>query len=146
MNEDIEVEEDIHVIEKDLRREENPPPRVNQPKLRDFNANAYGWNQYRLNPIGMDVTSSIVLPPLLGDAKFTKSSGLLQMLKKLCPIHRATIRGSPPSSPKCCLLMQKCHGDINMSIDAVVLRVFPLSLIGNVALWLCELPPGTITS
>lgn len=95
VNEDVMVGEEMN-INDDMGREENPPPRDDRPQLRDFNENTYGWNQYRLNPMPIDVTGVIVLPQLPADAKFSLSNGLLQMLQ-----NHGLFIGLPSEDPHC---------------------------------------------
>ncbi|MCF7184085.1 retrotransposon gag domain-containing protein, partial [Corynebacterium parakroppenstedtii] len=102
--------------------------------------------QYRLNHMAMDVTDAIVLPPLPADTKFTVSSELLQMLQ-----NRGLFTGLPSEDPhhhlqNVVFVCKSVMGTQNLSLDVVGLRVFPLSLTSNTAVWLFELPPGTITS
>jgi len=160
---DIREHEDM---EDDGMDNENPPPRNHIPRPREYNEeeyeqrqpgndrqrqrgyndDAYGWNQYRLNPMAMDVTGSIVLPPLPPDTKFALTSGLLQMLN-----NRGLFAGLASEDPhrhlqNVVFVCKSAMGTPNISMDAIGLRVFPLSLTGNAAVWLSELPPGMITS
>ena len=87
-----------------------------------------------------DSDGPLVLPPLPTGHTFVVTSILTQMLTA-----RALFSGLPYKGPhahiaKVRAVCKICVGRPDLDLDVIGLRVFPLSLTGEVAMWFTELP------
>ena len=82
----------------------------------------------------------LVLPPLPPGHTFVVTSSLMQMLTA-----RGLFSGLPSEDPhahiaKVRVVCKSCVGRLDLDLDVIGIRVFPLSLTGEAAMWFIELP------
>ena len=91
-----------------------------------------------------DSDGPLVLPPLPTGHTFVVTSSLMQMLTA-----RGLFSGLPSEDPHAHIanvraVCKSCVGRPNLDLYVISLRVFPLSLIGEAAMWFTELPYNSI--
>ena len=91
-----------------------------------------------------DSDGPLVLPPLPTGHTFVVTSSLMQML-----FARGLFSGLPLEDPhshivKVRAVCKSCVGRPDLDLDVIGLRVFPLSLTGEAAIWFTELPYNSI--
>ena len=101
-------------------------------------------DNYRGNIDIADSDGPIVLPPLPPGHTFVVTSSLMQMLTA-----RGLFSGSPSEDPhahlaKLRVVCKSCVGRPDLDMNVIGLRVFPLSLTGDAAVWFTELPYNSI--
>src|SRR5688572_24735359 len=117
-----------------------------QPLHQGLNQQQIARNIHGVDDDTMGSTGAILLPPLPPGSKFCITSGLIQMLHS-----RGLFSGLASEDPHNHLInvayvRKSGVGDPNLTIDVIGLRVFPISLAGNAAVWLSELPYNSITT
>lgn len=111
---------------------------VNPPQAQQAVGN--GWNLYRRDPKAVDVTRAIMLPPIPKDTKFVIYSGFLYILQHRGLFSSLPIKDLHKHLHNVIFVCKSMMGNKNLSMDVPGLRVFPLSLTGEVTVWLSELP------
>ncbi|WMV58653.1 hypothetical protein MTR67_052038 [Solanum verrucosum] len=101
-------------------------------------------DNYRGNIDIADSDGPIILPPLPSGHTFVVTSSLMQMLTA-----RGLFSGSPSEDPhahfaKLRVVCKSCVGRPDLHMNVIGLRVFPLSLTGDAAVWFTELPYNSI--
>ena len=91
-----------------------------------------------------DSDRPLVFPPLPQGYTFVVTSSLMQMLTA-----RGLFLGLPFEDPhahiaKVRAVCKSCVGRPDLDLDVIGLRVFPLSLMGEAAIWFTELPYNSI--
>ena len=91
-----------------------------------------------------DSDGPLVLPPLPTGHTFVVTSSLMQMLTA-----RGLFSGLPYEDPhshiaKVSAVCKTCVGRADLDLDVIGLRVFPLLLTGEAAIWFTELPYNSI--
>ena len=91
-----------------------------------------------------DSDGPLVLPPLPQGHTFVVTSSLMHMLTA-----RGLFSGLPSEDPhahiaKVRAVCKSCVGMLDLDLDVIRLRVFPLSLTGEAAIWFTELPYNSI--
>ena len=91
-----------------------------------------------------DSDGPLVLPPLPTGHTFVVTSSLMQMLTAI-----GLFLGQPSEDPhahiaKVRAMCKSCIGRPDLDLDVIGLRVFPLSLTGEAAIWFTELPYSSI--
>ena len=86
----------------------------------------------------------LLLPPLPQGHTFVVTSSLMQMLTA-----RGLFLGLPSEDPHAHIakvreVCKSCVGRPNLNLDVIGLRVFPLSLAGEAAIWFTRLPYNSI--
>ena len=92
----------------------------------------------------VDSDGPLVLPPLSTGHTIVVSSSLMQMLTA-----RGLFSGLPSEDPHAHIakVREVCKsyvGRPDLDLDVIGLRVFPLSLMGDAAIWFTELPYNSI--
>ena len=115
---------------KHQQMEQNPAPRP-QAYCRGYDdiADSYG---------------PLVLPPLPPDHTFVETSTLMQMLTTRGLFSRLPSEDPHAYIAKVRAVCKSCVGRPDLDLDLIGLRVFPLSLTGEVANWFTELPYNSI--
>ena len=91
-----------------------------------------------------DSDRPLVLPPLPPGHTFVVTTSLMQMLTT-----RRLFSGLPSEDPhahiaKVRAVCKSCVGRPDLDLDVIGIRVFPLSLTGEAAIWFTELPYNSI--
>ena len=86
----------------------------------------------------------LVMPPLPQGHTFAVTSSLMQMLTT-----RGLFSGLPSEDPhahiaKVRAVCKSCVERSDLDLDVIGIRVFPLSLMGEAAIWFTELPYNSI--
>jgi len=112
-------------------RVQNPP----EPMLRD---------NYRVDFNTVESEGSIVLPPLPVWNIFVEMSSLMQMLIARGLFSDMASEDLLGHIAKLRSVCKSCVGRLELEIDVIGLRVFPLSLTGDVVVWFSKLPYNSI--
>ena len=84
------------------------------------------------------------MPPLQHGHTVVVTSSLMQMLNARGLFSRLPFEDPHAHIAKVWSVCKTCVGRLDFNIDVIWLRVFPLSLIGEAAIWFTELPYNSI--
>ena len=112
------------------QRGQNPAPRP-QAYYRGYDNIAYS-------------DGPLVLPPLPTGHTFVVTSSLIQMLTSRVLFSRLPSEDPHAHIVKVRAVCKSCVGRLDLDLDVIGLKVFPLSLTGEVAIWFTKLPYNSI--
>ena len=91
-----------------------------------------------------DSDGPLVLPLLPTGHTFVVTSSLMQMLTARCLFSGLHSEDPHAHIAKVKVVCKSCVGRLDLDLDVIGLRVFPLSLTGEAAIWFTELPSSSI--
>ena len=120
------------------------PDAPGEDQQRGQNPTPHPQEYYRGYDNIADSDGPLVLPPLPPGQTFVVTSRLMQTLTA-----RGLFSGLPSKDPhahiaKVRAVCKSCVGRPDLNLDVIGLRVFPLLLTGEAAIWFTELPYNSI--